>query len=317
MSDEIPTASGVTTVVVIGASGFIGEHLLKELAARQDIAVRVLVHRARAKSQANISFIEGDLLKPESLNALLSKNCTVINLAYLAQNNLQAMTNLASACANSQVRRLIHCSTAVVVGAGGGNSVTEKTPCLPTTEYQSIKLQIEATLLEMAAGKFEVSILRPTAVFGPGGKNLLKLANQLMSGNMWVNYIRSCLFNRRSLNLVYVENVVAALVFLLDAANVDREIFIISDDEVSMNNYRDVEASLLAAFGKSYRIPRVFIPGFVLGTILRSTGRLSTNPSVKFSGEKIAALGFQKPRDLEAALRDFAEWYKTSQSPRA
>jgi len=310
MSGELPIASGVTTVVVIGASGFIGEYLLKDLAARQDIEIRVLVHRTRAKSQANISFIEGDLLKPESLNALLSKNCTVINLAYLAQNNLQAMTNLASACANSQVRRLIHCSTAVVVGAGGGNSVTEKTPCLPTTEYQSIKLQIEATLLEMAAGKFEVSILRPTAVFGPGGQNLLKLANQLMSGNMWVNYIRSCLFNRRSLNLVCVENVVAALVFLLDAANVDREIFIISDDDVSMNNYRDVEASLLAAFGKSYRVPRVFIPGFVLGTILRSAGRLSTNPSVKFSGEKIVALGLNKPKKLEVAINEFAGWYK-------
>ena len=317
MSDGLPKASDVTTVVVIGASGFIGEHLLKVLAERKDIEVRVLVHRTRAQSQANISFVEGDLLKPDSLDILLSKNCIVVNLAYLAQNNLQAMTNLASACAKNQVKRLIHCSTAVVAGRAGDKNINEKTLCRPTSEYQRVKLQIEAILLEMAKGKFEVSVLRPTAVFGSGGKNLLKMANQLMTGNMWANYIRSCLFNRRSMNLVCVENVVAALVFMMDAENVDREIFIISDDDAPMNNYRDVEDRLLEIFERSYCVPRVPIPEFVLGTILRLAGKLSTSPSAKFSDKKIAALGLIKPRELEAAISDFAAKYKTCQSCRA
>jgi nucleoside-diphosphate-sugar epimerase len=303
---------GVKTVVVIGASGFIGEHLLAVLAGHKDIEVRVLMHRTRAKSQANINYIEGDLLKPDSLDVLLSNNCTVINLAYLAQNNLEAITNLANACVKNKIRRLIHCSTAAVVGRTKSDFVDETTMCHPVSEYQRTKLQIEAILLEMTVDRFEVTILRPTAVFGLYGKNLLKLANELLTGNMWTNYLRSCLFNRRSMNLVAVENVVAALVFLLDAEKVDREIFIISDDGSAENNYRDVENRLLTAFGMHYHISRLPVPAFILSVLLRMAGRSNTNPSIIYGDKKLAALGFDKPQNIEKAIDAFATWYKNS-----
>lgn len=304
--------SNVTTVAVIGASGFIGEHLLRILAGRKEIEVRVLVHRNRAKNHANINFIEGDLLRADSLDVLLNKNCTVINLAYLASNNLEAMANLAKACAKNQVRRLIHCSTAVVAGRARGNSVTEMTSCNPISEYEKTKLQMEKILLEAATGKFEISILRPTAVFGSGGKNLLKLANELMSGSLLINYIRSCLFNRRSMNLVSVENVVAALEFILDAEKADGDVFIISDDDSPVNNYRDVENRLLANFGRSFPVPRIPVPAFFLSALLCLAGKSNTNPSIKYSDQKLIALGFNKPQELEAAINAFAEWYKNS-----
>lgn len=305
-------SSDATTVVVIGASGFIGEHLLRTLAARETIEVRALVHRNNVENYGNVSFIRGDLLKQESLDELLGKDCTVINLAYLAQGNLEAMANLAKACAKGQIRRLIHCSTAVVDGRSGSDLVTENTACVPVSEYETTKLKMEAILLEEATGKFEVTILRPTAVFGPGGKNLLKLANELMAANQWVNYARSCLFNHRSMNLVCVENVVAALVFLLDAAKVDREVFIISDDDAPMNNYRDVENRLLENFGKTYPVPRIFVPAFFLTILLRLAGKSNTNPLKKYSDQKLAALGFKKPQNLEAAINIFAGWSKSS-----
>lgn len=303
-------ASAVTTVVVVGASGFIGEYLLNALAERSDIELRVLVHREKAKIHAGMNFIEGDLLQPDSLDALLSKDCMVINLAYLAQNNLEAIENLAKACVKNQVSRLIHCSTAVVDGRSENDWVTESTPCVTRTDYEKTKLQIESFLCEAALGKFEITILRPTAVFGPGGKNLLKLANELVNGNQWVNYVRSCLFNRRSLNLVAVENVVAALEFLLVAKNVDREVFIISDDDSPANNYRDIENRLLASFGISYIAPRVSMPKWCLKLLLRVAGKVNTNPSKKYSDKKLVELGFKKPQGLEVAVDKFSSWYK-------
>lgn len=305
-------ASDVATIVVIGATGFIGEHLLNALAERNNIKIRVLVHRNKAKSHANIKFIEGDLLKPDSLDVLLSENCTVINLAYLARDNLEAMTNLAKACAKNQVKRLIHCSTAVVAGRVSSNLVTESIHCNPVSEYEKTKMHMEEILFDAAIGKFEISILRPTAVFGSGGKNLLKLVNELMTVNQWVSYVRSCLFNHRSMNLVCVENVVAALVFLLDAEKIDREIFIISDDDSPINNYRDVENRLLAKFGKSYCIPIIFVPEFILVVLLRLTGKSNINPSIKYSDQKLIALGFKKPQNLKAGIDSFAEWCKDS-----
>lgn len=282
------------------------------LANRCDIEVRVLVHCKKAQSHVGITFVEGNLLKPASLDALLSNNCTVINLVYLAQSNLEAITNLGDACARNKVRRLIHCSTAVVAGRSKNDCVVETTPPHPVSEYQRTKLQIEAILLEMADSKFEVSIVRPTAVFGMGGRNLLKLANELMIGNMWVNYLRSCLFSRRSMNLVAVENVVAALVFLLDAEKVDREIFIISDDDSAANNYREVEDRLLTVFGMSYPAPRLPVPAYILRMCLRLAGRSNTNPSIIYGDKKLASLGFGKPQNLEVAIDVFATWYKKS-----
>lgn len=307
VEDSLPN---VTTVVVIGASGFIGEHLLNALSTRKDIEIRVLVHRNKANAHMHTRYIEGDLLEQDSLDALLSNNCTVINLAYLGQDNLKAMDNLAIACVKNQVRRLIHCSTAVVVGKTNCDWVTESTPCAPTSEYEQTKLSMEEILLEKARGKFEVTILRPTAVFGPGGKNLVKLANELLNGSRRLSYMKSCLFNRRSMNLVCVENVVAALVFLLSAENIDREVFIISDDDSHINNYRDIENRLLDNFGVSYPFPRVFVPEIFLGSLLRLVGKSQINPSIKYSDQKLASIGFKKTRILKVALDEFAVWYK-------
>jgi nucleoside-diphosphate-sugar epimerase len=309
--------NNVTTVVIIGASGFIGEHLISVLAERADMEIRVMVHRNRAMHHDNISFIEGDLLKPESLDVLLRKNCTVINLAYLEQDNVEAMGNLAMACDMNNVGRLIHCSTAVVAGRTGSDWVTEDTLCAPISEYEQTKLRMETVLLERALGKFDISILRPTAVFGPKGRNLFKLANELMLENMWINYLRSCLFSQRSMNLVCVENVVAALIFLIDATNVDQEVFIISDDNSLTNNYRDIEDRLLAKFGKTYSVPRLYIPKISLSILLRLAGKSNVNPSVKYSDRKLATLGFKKPQSLEIAVDNFAEWFKTSGEPKA
>ncbi|MDO9280854.1 MAG: NAD(P)-dependent oxidoreductase [Methylotenera sp.] len=307
---NISVTPHLSPVVVIGASGFIGEHLLSVLSERGGIEVRVLVHRNSAKSYTNIKFIEGDLLKPGSLDVLLVENCTVFNLAYLAESNLEATTNLAMACSKNKVRRLIHCSTAVVAGNVTNNLVNESATCFPISEYEKTKLKIEAILLEASVGKFEVTVLRPTAVFGPGGKNLLKLANDLINVNPWVNYIRSCILGRRGMNLVCVENVVAALLFLMDAENVDREVFIISDDDSVINNYRDIESILLKCFEKSYLIPRIYVPAIVLSGLFSLIGKLNSKPFVKYSDQKLAAYGFKKHRTLVAGVHAFAMWYK-------
>jgi len=309
MSDDW-FAEDVKVVVIIGASGFIGAHLLKAFAERKDIQVHILTHSNITKKHDNFCFVEGDLLVPESLDSLLSKDCTVINLAYLQQNNLDAMTNLAIACVKNQVKRLIHCSTAVVAGRTSGVLVTENTVCTPISEYERTKLEMESILLEAAMGKFEITILRPTAVFGPGGRNLIKLAGELLTGNPLINYFRSSLYKRRNMNLVCVENVVAALIFLLEFDKVDREVFIISDDDSSFNNYRDIESRMLSAYGNYYLFPRLLVPDFFLIVMLRILGRSNSNPSTKYSNLKLTEWGFKKAQNLEIALDNFIAWHK-------
>lgn len=313
----------MTLVSVIGASGFIGKYLLATLAERREFEVRVLTRSRGMKSQngSQVSFVEGDLLQAGTLDAMFEPGCTVINLAYLAsgsrQDNLEAMKNLAEACARSGVRRLIHCSTAVVAGMTKEDWVDECTPCNPVTEYERTKLEIERVLLARASESFEICILRPTAVFGPGGKNLLKLAKELEMDSLWSNYARSCLFYRRSMNLVCVENVVAALIFLLDAdGKIDREIFIVSDDDAPMNNYRDIETRLLDKLGKHFPVKSVPLPLMFLGVFRQILGKPAVNLTVKYSDKKLASFGFKKPQSLEDGIELFASYYIKHEHPK-
>lgn len=309
-------------IAIIGASGFIGEHLLAALTRRSEFEVRVLSRAKKIELQNNlpVSVIEGDLLNPETLDAMFEPGCTVINLAFLAsgskRDNLNAMRNLAEACARRNVKRLIHCSTAVVVGAVKEDWVDETTLCNPVTEYEKIKLEIENVLFEESLGAFEFSILRPTAVFGRGGKNLLKLAKELDTGSLWLNYVKSCLFSRRSMNLVSVENVVEALIYLLDAGSkVDREIFIISDDDSPMNNYRDIEKLLLDELGKSFPVKSVPLPLIFLYLLRQISGKPAANLSIRYSDKKLASFGFKKPQPLVDGIASFANYYIKHEHP--
>jgi nucleoside-diphosphate-sugar epimerase len=196
--------------------------------------------------------------------------------------------------------------------------IDENTICKPISMYERIKLEIENHLLAASKNIFEVVILRPTAVFGANGKNLVKLADALLTSRRSVNYLKSCLFNYRTMNLVYIDNVISAIMFLIgeDHEAVNGQVFIISDDEDPSNNYRDIEISLMDYFKqKKYIFPVIPVPLYILSLFLRCIGRTSYNPSVVYSCRKILDTGFKKPVLFKDALREFAEWYINDFSP--
>jgi nucleoside-diphosphate-sugar epimerase len=306
------------SVVITGASGFIGRNLIEHLHNHENFKLKLLVRRnrniARLK-QLNCVAIEGDLLRPKTFESLFDPGCTVVNLAYMTfkpkHENMMAVSNLADVCARANIKRLIHCSTAVVVGDMVDEEITEESRCNPRSEYEIVKHEIERLLRNKADNHYEFTILRPTAVFGRGGKNLVKLADSLIGGNKIVNYFKSCLYYKRKMNLVNVDNVVSAIVFLIGAdKRVDKEIFIISDDENTLNNYRDVEKFLLKKFEyKDYLLSPFPAPLSLLKLLLKFAGKTNTNPKRVYLTQKLLNAGFQKSVSFEQGLETFAEWY--------
>jgi len=308
-------------IAITGASGFIGTHLVKHLLMSDDLELRLLVHKSRSlpiPDGVKISVVRGDLLRSETLKGFAEAGCTVVNLAYVngrtPADNLAAAANLADVCSAAGIRRLIHCSTAVISGRVDSDKVTEDTVSKPLKEYEIIKTRVEDVLLQKSAGRFETVILRPTAVFGNGGKNLLKLAGDLRHGNRAINYLKACIFQYRRMNLVCINNVVSAITFLIRTdRKIDREVFIISDDEAAANNYRDVERYLMKRLGlKEYPIPPIPLPFVILKIMLTLAGRTNINPSLVYDCGKILNAGFNKPLSFEEGLSQFAYWYLES-----
>ena len=316
-----PTTAGV--VAVTGATGFLGAHFVRWLEDRSACEVRALVRRGVTPQMTGGRriVVEGNLTDPAALAQLLQPGCAVVNFAYDAQAgpdaNLAAAASLGQACIDHDVKRLIHCSTAVVVGATSAARVDESAVCAPRPGYEDTKLAIERSLLDRARGRFEVAILRPTAVFGPGGRNLLKLARDLTQRPRWENYLRSCANGRRRMNLVHVDNVAAAAMHLIESQRaVDQQAFIVSDDDAPENNFRDVESRLMRAFGiPDYAMPRVAVPKAIFSLLLRMRGRSLTNPDTVFLSDRLNALGFVRPVEFDAGVDAFAEWYRTVDVP--
>lgn len=220
----------MNTIVVVGASGYIGRYLIAELVRCGNARIKVLSRASqggavRLPFPAGVEVVEGDLCDANSLKQLCEPGCVVIHLAYLwagsEKQNLTAINNLIDACEAVRVKRLIHLSTAMVAGRNSGDRISEPDACIPVTEYAITKLKIEERIVKDSAHSFDTVILRPTAVFGPGSENLKKLASDLLAGSRIRNYMKSCLFDKRRMNLVHIWKL--RLTLLL----VDRPLFLV------------------------------------------------------------------------------------------
>lgn len=311
----------MNVISIIGASGYVGRHLVTELVKTQNHHVKVLSRILPGKGCAimwptDVEVIQGDLQDPHSLQGLFEPDCTVINLAYLwhagESGNLKAINNLLNACKEAQVKRLIHCSTAIVVGSVSGGWVTEDTECKPTSEYEITKLKIEHVVRDDRWNSFDRVILRPTSVFGPAALPLEKFASDLVGGNRLLNYLKSCFLGNRRMNLVYIDNVISAVLFMLNYPySLNGEIFIVSDDFSQANRFGEIEHILTQRLQcRGHFFPPIPLPYFLLTLILKLFGKPKIKPSCNYSQSKLQNLGFKSPLSFEQGLLHYAEWYR-------
>jgi nucleoside-diphosphate-sugar epimerase len=309
--------SEMPSLVILGASGFIGRSLLED--GHAPLPVKALARNIPVDvdiSQKGAIWFEADLSVATSLDDLLASGDVVINLAYKTDadeiDNIAIVDNIINACLRSRVSRLVHCSTAVVVGATRVSRVVESTPCLPLTLYERAKWAIEQRVLSALSRGLDVGILRPTAVVGSGGQNLLKLATALVSGSALTNYLRASLFGKRPMHLVPVRNVTAALLHLsVWPRPLNGNIYIVSSDDDLNNNFHNVEEIMLRSLGLHPRkLPLLPIPSEVLSLMLRLLGRSESGVARKYDSAKLNNSGFKPIDSVVNAVREFGENFK-------
>ncbi len=288
-----------------------GRHLVAECILQGRFKLRLLTRQCNALehlSSDKITICEGDLMKPESINAFLQPDSTLIHLAYMNNShdqNIAAAANLIKAVKQTQVKRVIHCSTAVVVGFSAKDVVTEETIPAPESEYEQTKYQIEKLFLSELPPVAELVILRPTEIIGPGGQGLQKMIKRLRSGKKYTNYLYHCLLKSRRFNYVSVHNVIAALLTLTDTQIIQKgEIYNISDDDDDDNNYAAVERIINENTNnkRAYYFD-VGIPKSLLIFLFRFMPGLSS-PDRVYQQTKIAALGYKKVMTLNSAITE-------------
>jgi nucleoside-diphosphate-sugar epimerase len=228
---------GNATILITGATGFIGGRLVEYLVPHCKAQVRALVRnygRAVRLARWPIDLVPGDLMDPDSLHKAVANCDLVFHCAYGSTGDAatqRAVTvdgtrNLMEASLIAKVKRVIHVSTIAVHGPDPGLTVDENTPLRYSDDvYADAKLDAEETVRQYAQDRgLPVVIVRPTIVYGPraggwtvGPVNRIKRGKQsLIEGGSGIA------------NHVYVDDVVQALLLSAIQPEAVGEAFIVS-----------------------------------------------------------------------------------------
>ena len=185
-------------VLVTGATGFIGQHVVRALLAGPRMLVRILarsperVREVFGPAAGSIEVRLGDLTDAVSLATachgvdFVIHSGSAVPYAFrgavpageFAWVNLRGTENLAQEALRAGVRRWVQVSSTAAMGTPHERTVDEGTPCRPTSPYQVSKRASEEALLRLQRERgLEVAIVRPCLVAGEGkrGGELLKL----------------------------------------------------------------------------------------------------------------------------------------------
>ncbi len=316
-------------VMVTGAAGFVGKWLCPQLSACEHEVIAIVRKTPKDPIKGAMStFCLGDIGSSTDWSRSLNGVDVIVHLAAKTHDfekkeedkealfhkiNVEGTVKLAVSAAEMGVRRFVYISSVKAVAENSGEiPLNESVGPLPENNYGVTKLKAENKLLRLAKEKkIEVIILRAPLIYGPGVKaNMLTL-------------IRACdkrfplplgkLSNKRS--LIYLENIVDAIICLVEFKGLSEDVFFVSDGEPVSTT--ELIKRIGASLGKSPRffpcpIWALYLFGFLIGKseiIERLTGSLEINDQ-KIRGK----IGWNPPFNMNEGLKRTALWYKNQEN---
>jgi dihydroflavonol-4-reductase len=221
----------MTSVLVTGGSGFIGQHLVSTLVAR-GLKVRVLDIHAPTRAQPEVDYVEGSVLDPDRVGEALRGVEQVYHLAglpgmWMRQKsdfhavNCRGTEVVLAAARKGGVARFLHCSTESILFRSSSCEEAGADYTLPMADhmpgpYTRSKMLAEQCAMQAAASGLPVVIGTPTMPIGPHDHNLTPPVAMLRH---FLNR-RLQLYLDFIVNLVDVRDVAAGLVLAMERGQV-------------------------------------------------------------------------------------------------
>lgn len=243
-------------ILVTGATGVVGSHLIKEL-SKQNIAVVALYNKTKPSAELEklATWKQVDILDITALEDAMQGiqqvyHCAAIvsfnpkEKALLHQFNIQGTANIVNACINANVNKLIHVSSVASLGRiRNGQKVNEAmnwTEETSNSEYGKSKFLSEMEVWRGIGEGLNAVIVNPSIILGAGNWE------SGSTGIFKTAYDEFPWYTNGSSGFVDVADVAKAMVMLMKA-DVSNERFILSGWNLP---YRSVFDAIATSFDK-------------------------------------------------------------------
>ena len=318
-------------ILLTGASGFVGSHILDSL-RRRGLATALLLRpessrRFIAPQLSGIELRTGSIDDPGSLQRAMADITHVIHCAGATRASRtagfyevnQAGTRNVVNAVNQQgrIQRLVHISSLAAAGpAQPENPAREQDPPRPVSEYGKSKLAGELEVRDHC--RAEHVILRPSAVYGPRDAEFLRLFQAAKC------HLLAKLGGGQALSLVFVRDLAEAVVTCLDhPAAAGKTYFVAGREVVTARRMAEEVAAQMNIWTLPLPVPLALVWLMCLAQEIRT--RLTGKPNV-LSIQKFAELrapgwvcdptllerdtGCVCPTTLKTGVAETLSWYR-------
>jgi UDP-glucose 4-epimerase len=321
-------------VLITGASGFVGYHLIEE-ALNNNLDVFAAVRRSSKVDHLkhfDIEYTYPDFNDVQSLTKEIAENKYdyIIHAAGATKarsqqeyNDINAGYAYNLACAATEsgtiLKKFVLISSLAAVGPLNSLNgiITENTPPKPVTAYGKSKLLGEGNI--KCFSSLNYTILRPTGVYGPRDKDIFILFKQINNGfEPYIGHIE------QNLSLIYVTDLAQAAIKALYAGN--KKTYNLSDgDYYDRYELGRIAKEVLVKKTLQIHLPVNFVK--LMAIIAEKLSSLSNKASV-LNVEKLNELmavnwrcdieqakndlGFNPLYNLRSGITETLKWYKAN-----
>jgi len=318
-------------VFITGGTGFLGGALVRALVG-EGAEVHVLARPTSDRSGLSgmpIIWHQGDVTTPTSLSEAMAGASWIIHAAgrlgevgvsEQAYNKLHvdgARNVLAAALATGSQPRVLHVSSAGVLGPNKRGPLAEDAPYGPTNPYERSKAAAEQVALEFASRGLPVVICRPGFVYGPGDRHVLRLFQAV--------HRRLFFFidgSRHLCHPTFIDDVVAGMLLCLRYGRSGSIYHITGPRPVTFQEFGETIASVLGVRPPWISVPRwtAMVCTMACEALGRVTGwkpPLSQTGVAFFSEDRTYSwqrahdeLGYTPEYDLARGVTRTVAWYR-------
>ncbi|MFC1923549.1 NAD-dependent epimerase/dehydratase family protein [Chloroflexota bacterium] len=318
-------------VLITGAGGFIGSHLVDDQLKRgnQVTAVDINVDRLQSlSSNPGVKIIEADFANQPMIDPELGWHEICFHLAsahletgvgedYFWKVNVDHTREFVERCHKAGIKRFVHCSSVGVYGDIKNPPADEESECHPNVPYERSKLAGEAAVRDYVDDSdYEVVIVRPAWVYGPRDLRTEKLFWAVKKGRFF--YVGSGHTFRHP---IYITDMVEGFEMAAKHKHAPGNIFIMAGPKpVTLEELASGIAESVDVKPPSLRLPHALVWSgvTVLEAAARITGRKAafSRRSMKFYTGNTAfsinkaeqVIGFVPKIGLKEGLDMTADW---------